>query len=354
MTANATPRAVRSMMRRAQSHDKLNILTFCAHERYEQNLCRTGHNFYSVAMGKTWDTDYGAVPDNYHIIDSIPDYVDFDMVLSHTTCDRLAFAHNFLAKTEAATENRSGVPILRHTHVLPDVRFDVATQLNNFTAFPITQDTFISKYSMGAWGMGKSDAKFIEHGVDIDFWQPNPNMKRDNVCLSVVNDWPNRDWCCGWELWKKTIGPKKVRNGQGQQQSKQLPVNVVGKSPGLSEPAKSTEHLREIYQSSKIFYNTSLHSPVPTVLLEAMACGCAIVSTANCMIPEVIQHQHNGLISNDPNELRGFLEQLLKDDDLAEELGNNARKTIEAKYTLSRFVKNWDRILQSTVSEYKD
>jgi hypothetical protein len=238
--------------------------------------------------------------------------------------------------------------------VLPDVRFDVETQLNNFKTFPIDQDTFISKYNMEEWGLGKSNAKFIEHGIDVDFWCPNPKIKRDNVCLSVVNEWPNRDWCCGWELWKQTVEPKQIRHGHGQNGQQQLPVKVVGKSPGLSEPAKSTEHLREIYQSSKIFYNTSLHSPVPTVLLEAMACGCAIVSTANCMIPEVIRHQHNGLISNDPDELREFLEQLLQDDDLAEELGNNARKTIKAKYTLNRFVKNWDRILQSTVSEYKD
>ena len=341
-------------MRRAQNHDKLNILTFCAHERYEQNLCKTGHNFYSIAMGKTWDTDYGTVPDNYHIITSLPDYVDFDMILSHTSCNRLSFAHNLLSKTETSTENRSGIPILRHTHVLPDVRFDVQQQVNNFSTLPVDQDTFISKYNMETWGLSEPNAKFIEHGVDIDFWHPNPNIKRDNVCLSVVNEWPDRDWCCGWELWKQTVGPKQIRHGHGQNGQQQLPVKVVGKSPGLSEPAKSTEHLREIYQSSKIFYNTSLHSPVPTVLLEAMACGCAIVSTANCMIPEVIQHQHNGLISNDPDELRRFLEQLLQDDDLAQELGNNARKTIEEKYNLDRFVKNWDTVLRSSVNSYKD
>ena len=155
-----------------------------------------------------------------------------------------------------------------------------------------------------------------------------------------MNDWPNRDWCCGYNLWQQTV--------QG------LPIKVFGKSPGLSEPANSTQHLREIYKCSRIFYNTSLHSPVPSVLLEAMACGCAIVSTANCMIPEIIQNGKNGLISNDPQELRGFLELLIKDENLAKELGGNARKTIVEKYSLQRFINSWNNLLYSTVNNYRN
>ena len=101
---------------------------------------------------------------------------------------------------------------------------------------------------------------------------------------------------------------------------------------------------------SKIFYTTSLQSPVPSVLLEAMACGCAVVSTANCMIPEIIENGKNGLISNDPQELRGFLELLLKDEDLAKELGENARKTIVERYNLETFVDNWNKLFYSTVN----
>jgi glycosyltransferase involved in cell wall biosynthesis len=154
----------------------------------------------------------------------------------------------------------------------------------------------------------------------------------------VVNDWPNRDWCCGYNLWQQTV--------QG------LPVKVFGKSPGFSEPAESTEHLRDIYQSSRIFYNTSLHSPVPTVLLEAMACGCAIVSTATCMIPEIIKNGENGLISNDPRELRAYLELLINNEQMAKRLGENARKTIEEKYNLDIFVKKWDNLLYNTVENH--
>ncbi len=338
MTANASQRAIRTIMRRCDPDRKLNILTFATHERYEENLCKTGHNFYSLAIGKTWDTDYAPVPDNYHIINAIPDYIDFDLILTHTSCDRMFKAHQHLAGSDVTQGNKTGIPILRHTHVLPDVRFDVPSQIAAFQQYPRDKDSFISAYNMAQWGAG--GASVVEHGVDIDFWNPDENIERDNACLSVVNDWPNRDWCCGYNLWQQTV--------QG------LPIKVFGKSPGLSEPANSTQHLREIYKCSRIFYNTSLHSPVPSVLLEAMACGCAIVSTANCMIPEIIQNGKNGLISNDPQELRGFLELLIKDENLAKELGGNARKTIVEKYSLQRFINSWNNLLYSTVHHYRN
>ena len=85
-----------------------------------------------------------------------------------------------------------------------------------------------------------------------------------------------------------------------------------------------------------------------------MACGCAVVSTATCMIPEIIEHEKNGLISNDPNELRQFLELLLKDDQLAQHLGQEARNTMVNKYNLTRHIDNWNKIFYATIAAYKD
>ena len=338
MTARATPEAVRSIMRRPhviKGREKLNILTFCTHERYEQQLCKTGHNFYAINHGKRWDTDYGEIPKNYTQIDGAPpSYVDIDLVLCHTPCERLAISQKI--------KQDLNVPVILHTHTLPDIRTDTSLQVQQFQEASswVDQRSFISKFNRDAWGCNESTAKYIEHGMDCDLWMDFDAADRDNVCLSVVNDWPNRDWCCGWELWKQT--------------SQDLPLRVFGKSPGLSEPADSIEHLREIYHSSSIFYNTSIHSPVPTVLMEAMACGCAVVSTATCMIPEIIDHGKNGLISNDANDLRAMLESLLKNPDMARELGKNAQKTIREKYNLTQFVENWNNLLYSTIRDYKE
>tara|TARA_Y100001973_G_C5203928_1_gene339939 strand:+ start:2257 stop:3324 length:1068 start_codon:yes stop_codon:yes gene_type:complete len=343
MTANAMSRSVRSITRKIDRGDKLNILTFPTHERYEENLCKTGHNFYSINYGKHWDNTYASVPENYHIINSLPEGVDFDLVLSHTSCDRIPVAVNLICKANSI--DKMPIPILRHCHILPNPNLDIdmSTQSAQYKSVPVTRDSFISKFNLEQWGFVEGEASIVEHGVDTDFWKPDDTIQRDNVCLSVVNDWPNRDWCCGFGLWASSVGLKTEH---------QLPVRVYGNSPGFSDPADDTNHLRQIYSSSRIFYNTSLHSPVPTVLMEAMACGCAIVSTDTCMIPEIIEHGKNGLLSNDPNELRQFLLMLMNNEELAKKLGEEARKTMVEKFNLERFVQNWNDLLYDTVENY--
>ena len=151
----------------------------------------------------------------------------------------------------------------------------------------------------------------------------------------MVNKWADRDWCCGFNFWKRvTYG---------------LPVAVAGVIPGISEPAKSLKDLRLQYNTNRIFLNTSLVSPVPTSLLEAMSCGCAIVSTDNCLIPEIIKNGENGFITNDENEMRERLEQLLEDDDLAKKLGDNARKTITSSFGLNRHLKSWNNVFEEVI-----
>lgn len=136
--------------------------------------------------------------------------------------------------------------------------------------------------------------------------------------------------CCNFSGWQRIT--------QG------LPVKVFGDTPGLSVPAESTDHLISEYQKSLIFVNTSTISPVPTSLLEAMSCGCAVVSTATCMIPEVIQDGVNGFISNDESVLRERIIQLLQNPELAKQIGQKARETVVNKFNITRFVNDWNNI----------
>ena len=142
--------------------------------------------------------------------------------------------------------------------------------------------------------------------------------------------------CCGFNLWQYIV--------------KDLPVSVYGDNPGLSRVTTSVEELVDIHNKASIFLNTSLVSPVPMSLMEAMSSGMAPISTATCMIPEIIEHGKNGLISNDPEELRRFCIQLLNEPEYARELGDNARKTIEERYSLSAFVDNWNKVFDTAIN----
>jgi len=326
------PTKMSSILRAAtrKPDEKLNILTFPTHERYESMLAKTGHTFYSYrAEGiKDWNETYAKLPDNYILLDpalgesQIPDYVDFDLVLSQNKFGQFQIAQ------ELATKFHLPLLSLEHTLPMPEWDENILLQAREMRGHI---NVFISEYSIDNWGWeSQEDTKVITHGIDTDLFCPSETKEGDEI-LSVVNDWINRDWCCGFSLWQEVV--------------KGLPYKVLGDTPGLSEPASSIEDLVATYQNSRIFLNTSTISPVPTALMEAMSCGCAVVSTETCMIPEVIENGVNGFITNDENKMKQYLVDLLNDEDMAKEIGDNARKTIVDRYSAEKFVDKWQYIL---------
>jgi hypothetical protein len=319
-----------SLLRKATRKDgePLNILTFPTHERYESGLVLTGHNFWAWrGQGiKDWNTTYAPVPKNYRLLNpeqnerQIPVWLNIDLVLSQNKAGQFQIAQQIARNLQ--------VPLISLEHTLPqNGQHKIAAQMMRGD-----YNVFISEYSIGEWGFDPTGCDVIKHGVDTEIFLPLQSVSRESTILSVVNDWVNRDWCCGFRLWQAV--------------TKDLPVRPVGDTPGLSSPAKSVADLVKHYNTAQIFINTSTVSPVPTALLEAMACGCAVVSTENCMIPEVIEHGENGFMTNDPKEMRQYLQTLLDNPALCRTLGDNARKTIVERFSMKAFVEKWNELFE--------
>ena len=332
--------STRTIMRNAcrRKDEKLNILSFPTHERYQTNLAKTGHNFYLWQGGdgiKPWVEKYAGVPDGTVLLNpskgqnQIPEHVDIDLVLSQNKFGQFSVAQQISEQLR--------VPLVSIEHTLPMSTWTKA-HIQKIHEMSGDINIFISEYSREEWGWEKDEAAVIHHGIDSDsFCPPSVDEERSDVVLSVVNDWINRDWCCGFRLWQSITGyPEHKMN-----------LDVVGDTPGLSIPTDSTAELIQKYQQSRIFLNTSLISPIPTALLEAMSCGCAVVTTGTCMIPEIINNGENGYMSNDGQELKQYVEKLLKDKDLCAKMGENARKTIVDKFGIKKFTESWDEVFLS-------
>ncbi|QNI49963.1 glycosyl transferase/ family 4 [Synechococcus sp. RS9915] len=71
-------------------------------------------------------------------------------------------------------------------------------------------------------------------------------------------------------------------------------------------------------------------------LLEAMACGCAVVGSDTAPVREVIRHGINGLLVDffSPADLASAVSELLRDRDRAASFGAEARRTVERSYDL--------------------
>lgn len=314
--------------------DRLNVITAPTHETYSTNMSWVNADFYMFQHPtfKKWNNAFRGMPPNYRLLDErlelkqLPQYIDYDVVLSQNKFGQ----YDILSQIA----KHYGLPLISLEHTLPMAEWP-PIQMQKMKSMQGDINLFISEYSKNKWGFDDvPNTHVIHHGVDSATFCPG-NKERLPRILSVVNDWINRDWCCGFSIWQRVT--------QG------LPVFPVGDTKGLSRQSNSVEELVDFYQTSQIFINTSTVSPIPCALLEGMSSGCACVSTATCMIPEIIQHGYNGFITNDEKEMRGYLELLLSDEKLRNELGQNARKTIVEKFSLEKFTENWDNFLRMVI-----
>jgi len=323
----------KSLFRRIQGRpdNKYNILTFNTHERYQTNQCLTGHNFYAFNWenGKEWFTEHAPIPENYYQMPEgsfFPD-IGFDFILAHSKFGQLQLAQQINQHLQ--------IPILCIEHTLPLEQWP-NEQLEQYQNFYGDVNVFITEYSKNKWDIN-APSEVVYHGVDTDLFKP-AGPERKGV-LTVAHDFINRDYALNYQGWERIT--------QG------LDRKVVGDTEGLSEAAKSVDELVQAYQQATVYINPSTLSPVPTSMLEAMACGCPVVSMHNCAIPEFVEHGVNGYLSNDELEIRQFIEKLLDNPDLAIEMGKAARKTILEKCSKERFISEWNNIFDKTYEVIK-
>lgn len=304
--------------------EKYNILTFPTHERYQTQLCKTGHNFYSFTMKdqKKWDLGQAPYPDNFF---TLPEgdfcgFIDYDFILVQSKFWQFQVAQKI--------NQYLNLPIICLEHTWPLHGIHSEEKINTLRKMIANVNVFISETSAKAWDIGV-DYQVVNHGVDIEKFKPK-SLERGSHVLSVTNGFIERDYCLNYHGWRRV--------------TKDMEVKLVGDNDGLSYPASSVEELVNEYNTCGVFFNSSTLSPIPMSLLEAMSCGCAVVSTATCMIPEIIHNGVNGFISNDEEELKEKINYLVHNPEVRQQIGDNARKTIEEKFSEDMFVQNWNQL----------
>jgi glycosyltransferase involved in cell wall biosynthesis len=129
-------------------------------------------------------------------------------------------------------------------------------------------------------------------------------------------------------------------------------VNIVGEGPYLPELRRQaadtgasvkfwgwvenrSPQLRQLYESSTIFVFPSEAENFPIVLLEAMAAGLAIITTAGTGCAEVMGDAALLVPPKDPEAITRALRRLIHEPDLRRSLGTAARRRIEDNFTWS-------------------
>jgi colanic acid/amylovoran biosynthesis glycosyltransferase len=103
------------------------------------------------------------------------------------------------------------------------------------------------------------------------------------------------------------------------------------------------EHIFNILRNAHIFLAPSVTSEsgdqegIPVVLMEAMAHGLAVVSTFHSGIPEIIIDGENGFLvkERDADSLENKIKMLIKNPNLANQLGIKGREFIEKNHDIN-------------------
>lgn len=103
----------------------------------------------------------------------------------------------------------------------------------------------------------------------------------------------------------------------------------------------------EVFSSANIVCLPSYREGLPKVLIEAAACGRAIVATDVPGCREIVRHGDNGLLApaRDARALAAALRQLILDPSLRRRMGERGREIVVAEFSV-------ERIAQETLALY--
>ncbi|HYE89312.1 MAG TPA: glycosyltransferase [Vicinamibacterales bacterium] len=315
----------------------MNILTFDWHEPYICALARTGHRFDVVERTKgghaQWFYEMRPLPRNARIIKDRTARQrardgHYDAVICHNVPDllwsrgyhvpKILVCHNKLA-TEIAL-SRGGIDG-------PSYRAEVRGLLEASRGLTVV---FISDSKRADWDL---PGHVITPGIDPAEYGGFHGS--DARVLRVGNLMRERDIMLGYSAQLAILA---------RQPSTLLGLNAP---PAEGRPSRDWDDLRAHYQSHRVYLNTTVdpyEDGYNLAMLEAMATGMPIVSTANPSSP--IVNGVNGYISADHSLLSARISQLLRDQNAAIELGAEAQRTVAQQFHIDDFAAKWDTVIR--------
>jgi glycosyltransferase involved in cell wall biosynthesis len=116
-------------------------------------------------------------------------------------------------------------------------------------------------------------------------------------------------------------------------------------------PVIAAERMQELYAEHDVFLFPSLMEGLPSVLLEAMATGMPVITTETCGMPDMVEHEFNGLLIPPANAaaIEESVLRLANSVELRRELGEAARETMK-RYTWERAARQLEELYRRVLA----
>lgn len=311
----------------------LKILTWHTHGSYLYYLTQVPHEFYVLSKPHRppgYGGRFGHLPWGENVIDMPVSEVakhEFDCILFQDDEQYLKDQYEFLTAAQRA---------------LPKIYLEHDTPREHPTDMPHPVDdpdillVHVTPFNQLMWNNGRTPTRVIEHGVlvpkDVRY---NGHLDRGIV---VVNHLARRGRRLGGDVFST------VRE--------QIPLDLVGMGAeemgGLGEVLHA--QLPAFTANYRFLFNPIRYTSLGLSVIEAMMIGTPVVGLATTEMATVIENGKLGYVDTSVPKLVEHMRGLLRDVELARELGENARNYALERFSIHRFIADWDRAFRDVTA----
>lgn len=264
-------------------------------------------------------------------------------------------------------KKKLGIPQLWAIHeiiVSPKIMYKVTSRLISiFSDRTVTVSEAAKDHLEKSGCFKKDNIKVIYNGVDVQRFYPSdsgiefrselgiPEKAKIMGMIGRVNSWKGQgDFLSAAEiLLKKYDDMYAVLAGSvfaGEEWREEELNKRIAASPYRDRIINlgyrpDTEN---VYRLFDVFVLPSTNpDPLPTVVLEAMACGKPVVAYRHGGVCEMVKEGYNGLFADvcDTADLAKKTETVIRNDNLCIEMGKHSRERLLEEFSIAAYVKNY-------------
>lgn len=186
------------------------------------------------------------------------------------------------------------------------------------------------------WDSNASNTVVIDHGVITD---PAVSYSGElEKGIVVINNLVKRGRRLGSDIFL--------------QARKEIPLDIIGMGSeeigGLGEVP--LPELPSFIGRYRFFFNPIRYTSLGLSICEAMMIGMPIVGLATTELVTVIRNGISGYIHTQPEYLIMRMKKLLADRDLAQQMGQRAKRKALQRFNIDRFTADWEDLFRSVIS----
>jgi hypothetical protein len=318
-----------------QPADNRKLLVFNCHEPWVYQLGVLGYDLDIIVdlpgkYNRGWDERMRPLPAHARLI-TLPKAIESPMryycIIAHNTTDLLDVRSRPEPRLLVLHHTIEGRLQEENSHIDPQ---EMKDRLRTYIELVGGHVVATSMFKGESWGYTDDVVHF---GTDAEEYPPyEGNQARG---LRICNFISSRRQILLWEFHEQAFAG--------------IPVTLVGHNPDIPgvEAAKDWNHLKATLQSHRFYIHTAdpqFEAGYNMATIEAMAAGLPLLG--NCHPTSPIKHGVSGFLSDNPKELQRCAKILIEDGDLARMMGQQARKTVIERFSLTRFKHSFLRSIE--------